>query len=204
MLSPPYLLSMAFSGSQMLYTNLLFCGHDCRSKGPMLEQNRTVLNTLAITLCGWCTTWAWSVWNAFEEPQTHRWAPSCPLICPLLPGAALAPEFPSLFQTSVCHNQPDTPSGRNSPSPVEVHCFYSWLLTYDISSVRNHHSAPSFPHLPIYMDSLPALLLGDLHLFQILITFCLDNFRDFPHISHGVFFLLNCYQGHCFENQTWS
>lgn len=140
----------------MIYTNIPFCGHDCRSKSQMLEQNRTVLNTLAITLCGRCITWVCSVWMPLRSLRPHRQAPSYPLIRPLLPGAALAPEFPSFFQASVWHSQPDTPNRRNSLSPVDVHCLYSWLITYDISSIRNHHSAPSCPHLPICVESLSA------------------------------------------------
>lgn len=144
------------------------------------EQNRTVLNTLAITLCGWCITWVCSVWMPLRSLRPHRQAPSYPLICPLLPGAALAPEFPSFFQASVWHIQPDTPNRRNSLSPVDVHCLYSWLITYDISSIRNHPSCPLLAHL---CGVFQPLLFGDLDLLQGLIPSCLDNSRDFPHIS---------------------
>ena len=152
-------LCLRFSNSQMIYTNMPFCGRDCRSKSWMLKEN----GTLAISLCRWFTTWVFSVWNAFEGPQTGT--PSWTLTCPLPWGAARAPA--------------DTPSGRDYLPLVEVHCFYSWLIIHVVSWIRNLHSAPSHPNLPIYTESLPALLLGDLHLFQGLITFCLDTLRDF-------------------------
>lgn len=142
-----------------------------------------------------------------KDLRPHGPAPSCPLIFLLLPGAALAPGFPSFLQASAWHIQPDTSNSKNSPSLMEVHCLCSWHIICAIFSLRNHDTGPSCPHLLMNIESLPGLLLGDLHLLQGLLTSCLDNFRDFPQISPLCFFFFFSYfahQGHHPENQTWS
>lgn len=80
-------LSLRFSNSQIIYTNMLFCGHDCRSKSWMREEN----GTLAISLCHWFTTWVFSVWNAFEGPQTSDRNPLMDAHMPSPMGSSTGP-----------------------------------------------------------------------------------------------------------------
>lgn len=96
-----YFLSAQFSISQIVCTNMPFCGCDCRGKGWMFEDNGTVPSTPTSSLCGGFIMSVFSVWNASQGPQTSAGSPSWPLICPLPAGTAWTLEFSSELQASV-------------------------------------------------------------------------------------------------------